>query len=457
MGEIPAGPGGTPVGRSANGTTRRVPTRAPRSSGADTIDLQGRTEQGQTERRLRRPDGHRRPRIIRSRSDRILTGLAAGLGDVLGVDHVVIRLAFVVLAFAGGVGLIAYLLLLLVSAEDGSAPGPSSSPDGADGVKRALAVALVVAGTLLLLRAAGVWFGDAVVWPVALGAAGSALIWARAADTRRARWTQMASRIPRGPVEAVFAGPVSRVRVLVGGLLIGAGVVVLLAVNSPLAALRNVAFAVAVTLVGVGLIVGPGLVRLGRQLAEERRERIRSEERAEMAAHLHDSVLQSLALIQRARTPEEMAALARRQERELRGWLYGRIERGGVLATALEEAAARVERMHHVKVEVVVVGDCPVDERLDAVVQAAGEAMMNAAKHAGVSTVSVFAEVEPDRITTYVRDQGRGFDPKGVEGDRRGIAQSIVGRMERAGGTARVESAPGEGTEVRLRLPREPV
>ena len=393
---------------------------------------------------------------MRSRTDRLLTGLAAGVGDALGVDRVIIRLAFVVLAFAGGVGVVAYLLLLLVSTEPGPGPDAPPRPIGrGESVKRSVAVALVLAGTLLILRAAGVWFGDAVVWPVALGAAGSALIWTRADDTRRARWTRMASRIPRSPLEAVFAGPVSRMRILVGALLIGAGVVVLLAVNSPLAALRNVAFAVVVTLVGVGLIVGPGLWRLGRQLAEERRERIRSQERAEMAAHLHDSVLQSLAMIQRARTPEEMSALARSQERELRAWLYGRWERGGVLAAALETAAVRVERMHHVKVEVVVVGDCPLDDRLDAMVQASGEAMTNAAKHAGVATVSVYAEVEPEQVTAFVRDQGRGFEPSSVVGDRRGIADSIVRRMERAGGTASIDSAPGEGTEVRLWLPRE--
>jgi len=421
------------------------------------IDLHRRTRRPVTSRRHRRVGGEPRPRLVRSRNDRLLTGLAAGLGDRIGVDHVVVRLAFVVLAFAGGVGVIAYLLLLLLSGEPGSGPEPTAPPiDRGESLKRSLAVALIVAGMLLLLRAASVWFGDAVVWPVALGAAGSALIWTRADDTRRARWSQVASRIPRTPLEAMFAGPVSRARILAGALLIGAGVVVLLAVNSPLAALRNVAFAVVVTLVGASLIVGPGLWRLGRQLGEERRERIRSQERAEMAAHLHDSVLQSLALIQRARTPEEMAALARSQERELRAWLYGRTEPGGVLADALEEAAARVERMHHVKVEVVVVGDCPLDERLDAVVQAAREAMMNAAKHAGVTTVSVYAEVEPDQVTAFVRDQGRGFDPASVDGDRRGITESILGRMERAGGTGSVESSPGEGTEVRLRLPREP-
>ena len=196
---------------------------------------------------------------------------------------------------------------------------------------------------------------------------------------------------------------------------------------------------------------------MGRQLAEERRQRIRSEERAEMAAHLHDSVLQSLALIQRASTPQEMVTLARGQERELRAWLYGRSGPSAhdLLSTAIEEMAGRVERLHHVKVEAVVVGDCRIDEGVQGLVQSTGEAVMNAAKHAGVDTVSVYVEVEEDQVSAFVRDQGKGFVPAAVPRDRRGIAESIEGRMERAGGTAIVDSAPGEGTEVTLRLPRK--
>jgi signal transduction histidine kinase len=195
---------------------------------------------------------------------------------------------------------------------------------------------------------------------------------------------------------------------------------------------------------------------MGRQLAEERRQRIRSEEKAEVAAHLHDSVLQSLALIQRSSSPQEMVALARGQERELRAWLYGRSGPSAhdLLSTAVEEMAGRVERLHHVKVEAVVVGDCQIDERVQGLVQAAGEATINAARHGSVETVSVYVEVEPDQVTAFVRDQGKGFEPADVPRDRRGIAESIVGRMERVGGTATVGSAPGEGTEVELRLPR---
>jgi signal transduction histidine kinase len=198
--------------------------------------------------------------------------------------------------------------------------------------------------------------------------------------------------------------------------------------------------------------------RLVRQLGEERRERIRSEERAEVAAHLHDSVLQTLAMIQRSPSAEEMTSLARGQERELRTWLYGRTRPSPngrrMLSEALDEAATRVERLHHVAVETVVVGDCPLDDRLRAVVDAAGEALSNAAKHSGARAVSVYVEVGPHTVQLYVRDQGRGFVPGSLAPDRRGISDSIVGRMERHGGVATIASEPAEGTEVHLRMPR---
>ena len=386
-----------------------------------------------------------------------MAGVAAGLADRLGVDHVMVRLALVVLAFAGGVGVVAYLLLWAFTPEADAAEGAEPRPPGGrrQDLERAVAFAFVVGGTLLLLRQAGVWFGDAVVWPVALGALGSALIWTRADDAGRARFARVASRA-RSPVEGVLTGRLSRTRILLGGLLIAGGMAAFLAANNALVAFRNVVFAVVVTVTGVGLILGPWVWRMGRQLAEERRQRIRSEERAEMAAHLHDSVLQSLALIQRASTPQEMVSLARGQERELRAWLFGRSGPSAhdLLGTAIEEMAGRVERLHHVKVEAVVVGGCRVDDRVQGLVQATGEAVMNAAKHAGVDALSVYVEVEPEQVSAFVRDQGKGFDPAAVPEDRRGIADSIVGRMERAGGTAVVESAPGEGTEVTVRLGR---
>jgi signal transduction histidine kinase len=190
-----------------------------------------------------------------------------------------------------------------------------------------------------------------------------------------------------------------------------------------------------------------------RSLTEERAERIRSQERAEVAAHLHDSVLQTLALVQRSDDPQQVAALARRQERELRAWLAGRpAGQAARLAPALEAAAADVEDNHGVPVEVVVVGDRELDQAVEAVVAAAREAMTNAAKFGNGSTVDVYAECTDDALRVFVRDRGPGFDPADVPADRRGVRESIVGRMERHGGRARISSVPEGGTEVELVL-----
>jgi signal transduction histidine kinase len=204
------------------------------------------------------------------------------------------------------------------------------------------------------------------------------------------------------------------------------------------------------------VILGPWVWRLARQLAEERRERIRQEERAEMAAHLHDSVLQTLALIVRAEASGEMRTLARGQERELRAWLYGKAQRrdADMLSTVIDATAAEVEAMHRALIDVVMVGDCRLDDGVRALVDACREAMINAAKHSGAAAASVYVEIEDDQVTAFVRDQGVGFERERVPGDRRGIVDSIKGRMERNGGNALVLTRPGEGTEVRLSISR---
>jgi signal transduction histidine kinase len=214
---------------------------------------------------------------------------------------------------------------------------------------------------------------------------------------------------------------------------------------------------VAIVAAMLGVLVAPGFMRLAHSLSFERSARIREQERAELAAHLHDSVLQTLALIQkRAGDPREVAGLARRQERELRSWLLERPGRGGhdSIVGALERAAAEVEELHRVPIEVVTVGDGPLDGRLEAVVQAAREAMTNAAKFARSERVDLYAEVEPDRVEVFVRDRGVGFDPGAIPGDRRGVRDSIIARMERHRGRADVHSRPGEGTEVELVMDR---
>lgn len=392
--------------------------------------------------------------LLRDPSDRLVAGVAAALAKRLGVEPLVARLGFVVLTAAGGVGLLVYGALWVLTRE-GSEAELAAAPRREVTTDRIIAVGLVLAGLLLALRTLGLWAGDTLVTALALAGTGTVVLWSQTGEAQRARLGEAAARIPGDPFEAVFSGRVSPLRILAGGLLVAVGMAALLAAGASVTALASVAVAIVVTVGGLSLILGPWMWRLARQLADERRQRIRSEERAEMAAHLHDSVLQTLALIQRADVPPEVVSLARAQERDLRSWLHGRLptDQEG-LSSALAEQAARVENHHDVRVEVVVVGDVSMDERVRALVAAAGEAMTNAALHSGAARISVYGEVEDDRITVYVADEGKGFDVNEIPAGRRGISESIRGRMQRHGGSAEVTSTPGEGTEVALELPR---
>jgi len=241
--------------------------------------------------------------------------------------------------------------------------------------------------------------------------------------------------------------------VALGAALVVGAALVFLWLNGALVPDRDVTLAVLVVVTALTLILAPWWLRLTRGLTEERAERIRTQERAELAAHLHDSVLQTLALMQkRAADPREVAALARRQERELRAWLNAgsRRERGASLAAALEAAVAEIEDAHGVPVELVAVGDRTLDERAEALVAATREAVLNAVKFAPTAAISVYAEVQDGRAEVFVRDRGPGFDLDAVPPDRRGLRESVLGRMERHGGRAAIHTRPGEGTEVEL-------
>jgi signal transduction histidine kinase len=283
---------------------------------------------------------------------------------------------------------------------------------------------------------------------------GVAIIWHQADESQRRRWAASArAPLTDRPARLVAA------RLAAGVVLVAVSVLWLLISQDGLQAATRGLLALTAAVGGLALITGPWWWRLARELTDERRARIRAQERAELAAHVHDSVLQTLALIQgKANQPREVQRLARAQERELRSWLFGRPQADGTgtLAGAIEAAAAEVEDMHATSIDVVAVGDAPLDERLAAVVAAGREAMVNAAKFAGVDQVQVFVEVDGDRVTVFVRDRGVGFDPATVDGDRRGVSESIVGRMTRHGGTAVVRSSPGQGTEVELNMVRTP-
>jgi signal transduction histidine kinase len=356
-----------------------------------------------------------------------------------------VRIAFAVLALAGGAGIFGYLILAATMA-----PPEAGSPEPVRSDRRTIAgVACLTTAALLGSRSQGLWFGDALVWPAALAGLGAAVLWTRS----EAPWSRVTK--VSGPMDAVFAR-VSPVRLAAGGLLILAGMGTFLASNIDLGrAAGTVVLPVIVTAAGVALVFGPWLWRLANDLSAERSERIRQEERSSLAAHLHDSVLQTFALIQRADSPARMATLARVQERELRSWLYGKSDdrSSELLSTALDAMAARLEELHEFRVEVVVVGDAQMDDALEALVGAVSEAVNNAGRHSGAPLVSVYVEVEPDAVMAYVRDQGNGFDPSGVPDDRRGISDSIVNRVARHGGSAGISSHPGEGTEVVISIP----
>jgi signal transduction histidine kinase len=366
----------------------------------------------------------------------------------MGVDAFLLRWTFALLGMAGGVGVLLYLIAW--------AAMPASSSDVAAHRReptdqRRIAFAMVVAGSLLLLREAGLWPGDVVMLPLTLGALGSGVIWASADAAERTRWTRGIAERARWTTGSGIA------RTAVGVLLVVLGMALFLAANGLFAALRVAGLATAVTLLGAVLVLGPLLARLTQGLREERVARIRSQERAEVAAHLHDSVLHTLALMQRANDGAEMVALARHQERELRAWLHGRRDEGPErLRSAMDELAGRVERLHGVPVDIVVVGEAELDERSRALVAACQEAAVNAARHSGAPRVAVYAEVEAEGLRAWVRDEGKGFDATAVPPDRRGIADSIVGRLRRHGGSATVSSEPGEGTEWQLWLPMRP-
>jgi signal transduction histidine kinase/phage shock protein PspC (stress-responsive transcriptional regulator) len=405
------------------------------------------------------PETQARP-LRRSRSGAMLGGVCAGLAPRLGIDPLVLRVGFVIASVAGGVGIGLYAIcwaLIPADPDTAAVEGRFGRVLGRrESWQVAAGIVLLLVAVLLLFRAWGIWVGDAVVWPLVLAAGGGALIW---------RQSQGAEVVAAPPEEEAKpgggAGRTRRFRLarpslgmvaLGAALVVGAGLVFLW-LNGALVQDRDVALAVFAVVVALGLILVPWWMRLDRGLTEERAERIRTQERAEMAAHLHDSVLQTLALMQkRAGDPREVAALARRQERELRAWLNAgpRRERGASLAAALEATVAEIEDAHGVPVEVVAVGDRPLDGSAQALVAATREAVLNAVKFAPDAAISVYAEVQGDRVEVFVRDRGPGFDFDAVPADRRGLRESVLGRMERHGGHAAIHTRPGEGTEVEL-------
>ncbi len=433
-----------------------------------------------------------RPRSLRDlRRDPdngMVAGVCAGLGRRLDIDPLLLRIVFAATTLASGLGLVAYALAWMLVPAEGDTPADAALAAAAQRTARqrraavqiAIGVGFLVVSLLLTIRELSLPFSDALTWPFVLVAAGGALIW-RQSVGRPGAASAGALKPPRavGTHAATAAAPVTRPslaagleagsgesrpavisRIGIGVTLVIAAAIVFLQITGALAAATDVALAAIVVAIALVVIFAPFFFRLVSSLSLERAERIRSQERAEVAAHLHDSVLQTLALVQkRADDPRELAALARRQERELRTWLSGaRAREDGErwLAAALQGCADEIEAAHGVAIDVVAVGDARLDRDGEALVAAAREAMLNAAKFAGdAGTVAVYAEAAGGRMEVFVRDRGPGFDPANVPADRRGVRESIIGRMTRHGGRAAIHAAPGGGgTEVELVLER---
>ena len=425
-----------------------------------------------------------RPPLVRPHAGRMLAGVATGLAGHLGWPVRVVRIALVVSSIGSGAGLMLYAWLwAFVPSIDGPVPTAPPMPGTAGGPSTAFApgttgapgtslpsagavaadrrsaaigrsapshVGDLALGALLLVAAASLigarlgWApSPAAVLPLLVVIGGAVLAYSQLDEVERTRWAARTGVGTRGAV----------LRVVGGLVIVLTGVLLLVVQRTDLALAGRVLVATLAVLSGLALVLAPWGVRFWRDLDAERAARIRETERAEIAAHLHDSVLQTLALIQRnSSDAAQVARLARAQERDLRDWLYGpRPTADATVASVVKAVSADVEDRHGVAVDLVVVGDGPVDDRVGALVAALREAMLNAVRHAG-APVSVYVEVGPDAVEAFVRDRGRGVDLAAVPSDRLGVRESIIGRMERHGGSARVRT-DSDGTEVRLDLP----
>jgi signal transduction histidine kinase len=398
--------------------------------------------------------------LRRDPDDQLGGGVAAGIAAWRGFSPTTVRIVLAVAALVSQGWAVPFYVLgwLLIPVKGQQASIASRAKHDSRGVALALALASLLAVFLFLAGA----FNDTAIetygWPQVISVAGLTLIWRNAPDGERAGMRRLVQPLESLGGSGTAARRATRLRFAGSAVLLAIGLGWLLSLHggtqllAPLGGFLLVAAALV-------LLLGPWWLRIARDLVLERQGRARAEERADIAAHMHDSVLQTLALIQRrAEDPQAVVQLARAQERDLRSWLFEGRAPGDADASSFAEGVRQIQRdveaMHGVPVEVVIVGDCPLDEHIAALLAAGREATVNAAKWSGAAVISVFAEVEADKVNVAVRDRGKGFDPAAVPGDRKGVAESIRGRMSRHGGEATVQSAPGEGTKVTLTMSR---
>ena len=395
----------------------------------------------------------------RTREDRLVAGVAAGLAARTGIGVTAIRVVFVLLALLGGFGVAAYVVAwLLLPAEGADGNIATKALNDRRGLALAAGLGSLLIIVLLIASTLGAAWVNSVAWSLVISVVGITLIWRNSPADEHAMIRHLAE--PLVGLAGTHRRSRALLRIAAAAVLLISGLGALVAGHSAHALLGPLGGLVLV-IVAIVIMMGPWWLRIARDLVLERQARARAEERADMAARLHDSVLQTLALIQRrADQPQQVVQLARAQERELRSWLFGGPPPGSAdgqdmtLAAGVRLIQQEVEAQHEVPVEAVTVGDCELDDDLRALLAAAREATVNAAKWSGAPVVSLFAEVEPLEVVLFVRDRGRGFDPDAVPADRKGLAESIHARIARRGGSATVRSVPGEGTEVSLMMPR---
>lgn len=407
--------------------------------------------------------GPTRARTHRSGTNRLLGGVCGGIGDRFGIDPTIIRILAVPLALLAGSGVLIYMAAWILVPRAGEPSIAQTEISDRKELRNILGVAATAFCILLALQALGLHDLGTVAWPLLLGAVGLFVVW-RGSSTEERNYLQ--ELLERAPVLGIASqqNPRNTVFRAISGIvlvLVGIGGIASVAHGSGAAA-RGFFGAIALV-AGFLILFGPWWLKMLRELTEERRERVRAEERADMAAHIHDSVLQTLALIQKSAGNDiEVRRLARAQERELRSWLFGGVRPGSLngnpttLSTAVFGIEGEVEDGYGVGVESVVVGDCQLDDSLRALLGAGREAIINAAKWSGDANISVFVEASPTAVSMFVRDRGCGFDQDVIPEDRNGISQSILSRMNRHGGTAAIRSEPGAGTDVMLEMPRRP-
>jgi signal transduction histidine kinase/phage shock protein PspC (stress-responsive transcriptional regulator) len=423
--------------------------------------------------------------LRRDPDDRLAGGVAAGLARCSWRNPTTARIALIIAAlFTQGVAVPLYCMAWLLIPEgasepeddaeglpsewSGAVPPPSTvqaegtaniwsrARHDSRGIALAVGAASVITVVLLLCRVFNATFLETYGWPQVVTAGCLVLVWRNGSEREQARLRRIVAPLENLGQEGKRR--VSTIRVGLAGVLFAAGIGCVLSSQETFAVVRPL-FGVVLVIGAFVILFGPWWLRIARDLVLERQARARAEERSDMAARIHDSVLQTLALIQRrADDPAQVTQLARAQERELRSWLFegrapGSMPEVTSLAGGIRRIQQDVEARHGVPVEVVTVGDCALNDDLGALLEAAREAVVNAAKWSQAPVVSLFAEVTGQDVEVVVRDRGRGFDPATVPADRKGMAESVRGRMARHGGTVTVQTAIGEGTKVSLKMP----